>query len=467
MDITGFLNPRGMTVLLSLRLFFFIHMERRGFLGVGTTALFGGIAGCSSTSDSPENSSESQQEQNETVDENATQTNESEPESSEPDEDDTERQIDPPEIDSISLEPTKRGPDEKIPRGADITVTITGGSALQDGQNELIVDLQIEGQGRSEEQAEQITVSGEGDYTEFESEVVFSTEPFLPGTNTVTVRLTDEDINANIVSGGVEFELAEYYLSTIEILEELNNHQQQMVTEYTSFGSVSTIDQVPVVLNNFSASDVRDPARQADQKWAEFDVEAPDVLDAISSYEDAENTVQWEIISLHEAFVNFTAKVINDLGTLREIEFDSYAEVPDEYVQAVNRYTETLEGYPSRLNNLSSQHSTLEEALDGIDDREEPYRYTERADTFQTDITALENLIPALERVQSATEIILVAGTLDEDNDRGRRESRIDAMDRIRSARDIMRGLETPTSSEVVNNVIDFTNHLESAADDL
>jgi hypothetical protein len=184
-------------------------------------------------------------------------------------------------------------------------------------------------------------------------------------------------------------------------------------------------------------------------------------------YEDAENTVQWEIISLHEAFVNFTAKVINDLGTLREIEFDSYAEVPDEYVQAVNRYTETLEGYPSRLNNLSSQHSTLEEALDGIDDREEPYRYTERADTFQTDITALENLIPALERVQSATEIILVAGTLDEDNDRGRRESRIDAMDRIRSARDIMRGLETPTSSEVVNNVIDFTNHLESAADDL
>jgi hypothetical protein len=247
-------------------------MERRGFLGVGTTALFGGIAGCSSTSDSPENSSESQQEQNETVDENATQTNESEPESSEPDEDDTERQIDPPEIDSISLEPTKRGPDEKIPRGADITVTITGGSALQDGQNELIVDLQIEGQGRSEEQAEQITVSGEGDYTEFESEVVFSTEPFLPGTNTVTVRLTDEDINANIVSGGVEFELAEYYLSTIEILEELNNHQQQMVTEYTSFGSVSTIDQVPVVLNNFSASDVRDPARQADQKWAEFDV---------------------------------------------------------------------------------------------------------------------------------------------------------------------------------------------------
>lgn len=442
-------------------------MERRRFLGVGSAALSAGIAGCSGTNDSPENSSESQQEQNETADENTTQTNESEPETSESDEDNTERRIDPPEIDSVTLEPTKRGPDEKVPRRADVTVTITGGSPLQDGQNELIVDLQIEGQGRSEEQTEQITVSGEGDYTEFESEVVFSTGPLLPGTNTVTVRLTDEDINAGLVTGGVEFELAEYYLSTIEILEELNSYQQQMVTEYMSFSSVSKIDQVSVVLDNFSASDVRDPARQADLKWAEFDVEAPDVLDDISSYEDAENTVQWEIISLHEAFVNFTTTVISDLGGLRDIEFDSYTEVPDEYVEAVNEYTETLEGYPSRLNNLDSRHSTLEEALDGIDDREEPFRYTERADTFQTDITALRDLIPALERIQSATEIILVAGSLEEDDDRGRREARIDAMDRIRSARDIMRGLETPTSSGVVNDVTDFTNQLESAADDL
>lgn len=428
-------------------------MDRRTYLtGSASTLVLGSLAGCSGENNNETPDSTESDGSNETDSQEESDTNKSD---SEEDGSDDQERLQPPEITTLELEPGRLGPDEKIPRGVDVTAIISGESPLQDGENVLRARIETSSD-RQDPFSHEFTVTGSSDWTEFEEGISISTSPLVEGSYEVTVRLFDDEMNADVGSVSGIFETAAYNIRELEnveeLLSELNELQKEMAERYAAYGN-GDFAQVPIVLDAYDGGAVRDPLREANSVFNELDIDAPEVFEDRVDAEEAVNQALRTVTHYHEEFRSAATRVISDLDLLRDLKFDEYDAARGEY--------------SAILNDLDDRQDELLSATGEFGEYEPPMDIEGRMDTFGTDLAAMRELDLPLENLHSATEHILVGAALSEENDTGRREARLDALSRIQSARDGLDGIETATVGDVVDAIEDLADDLEEVADGL
>jgi hypothetical protein len=425
-------------------------MNRRTYLAESTSIfVLGSLAGCAGET---EEDAPSVSEPNETEDQDqrsANETNLSEKES------DDEERVRLPEINGLDLEPGRLGPDEKIPRGVETNAILMGGTSLQDGENELRARVTTSSE-RQEPFSHNFTVTGTGDWTTFEEQISISTNPLLEGSYNVDVGLFDDELNADLGTLSGSIEVAAYNIRELEnaeeLLSEINELQREMAERYSEYGP-GGFDEVPILTDDYSTKRVSDPLYKADSVHYDFAIDSPEVFDGRVDAEEAVIKALMKITYYHEAFRNTAKRIVSDLDLLRDLKFDEYDAARDKY--------------PSRLDNLEEHHGELLSATDKFGEYDPPMDIKGRTDTFKTDLDAMRDLDLPLENLHSATEHILLGFAYSEENDSGRREARLDAINRIQSARNSLDAISWATAGDVADAVEELADDLEYAANEL